>query len=98
MLITQRSAQEVVGDQCGHLVIGSLVQVLLGNVRSVAAHGVVRVLPGELEGVVAAGTASAVGDFASETSDEAGTTGLKIGHGVQVAFARGTHASSLEAK
>ena len=98
MLVTERSAEEVIGDQCGHFVVGRLVEVLLGHVRPVAAHGVVRVLSRELEGVVSAGATPAVGDLAGQAGDEAGTTRLKVSHGVEVTLAGGTHASSLKKK
>ena len=54
--------------------------------RPVAGHGVVRLVRGELEAVVAAGAAAGVELVAAEAGDEAGLAGLEVGHLVQVSL------------
>lgn len=98
MLVTQSPAQEIVGNQSGNFFVGTLVQVLLRNVRSVAAHGIIGVFRGKLEGVVPAGAAPAVGDFASEASDQSRATRLEIRHGIEVSLAWGADTGSLRGK
>ena len=61
----------------------------LRHVRPVAGHGVVRLVRGELEAVVAAGAAASVELVAAEAGDEAGLAGLEVGHLVQVSLPGG---------
>ena len=61
-----------------------------------AAHGVVRLLRGEVELVESALPPPGVDDVAAEAADHPWAAGLEVGHRVQVALARGAGAGGPE--
>ena len=82
----QRLAGQVRGElgvvhQGGEPLVGvGLVEVDLGHVGPVTGHRVVRLVAGELEAVVAAGSSPGVELVAAQTSHQSGLAGLKIFH------------------
>ena len=68
----------------------------LRDVGAVAGHGVVRLVAGELEAVVAAGSSPGVEFVAAQTGYEAGLAGLEVGHFVEMSFPGGVLLRGLE--
>ena len=58
----------------------------LRDVRAVAGHGVVRLVAGELEAVVAAGSTASVELLAAEAGDQARLPRLEVRHLVQMSL------------
>ena len=63
-----------------------LVQVDLGHMGAVTGHGVVGLVAGELEAVVATGAAPGVELVTAETSHQAGLPGLEVRHFVEMSL------------
>ena len=53
MLVRQRCGQSCIGDESGHFSVWGLEEVVLRHVGTLAGHGVVRLLQGEVKGVEA---------------------------------------------
>ena len=97
VLFSKARREQFVGDQgCNFLVRRSLVKVILRNMRALAGHCVVRLVNGELEGVVAAEAITTVGDVTTDTSNDARLTRLEVGDRVEVPLTGTSDSSSSE--
>ena len=64
--------------------------------RSLAGHGVVGLVDGELEGVVTAETLPRVGNVTTDADDDTGLARFEVGNGVQMTFTRTSDSGGSE--